>query len=143
MKTQPFFTREGNRFVPTADARGPWDPKSLHGRVVAGLLGQQIEQRHGGSDYLPARLTIDMYRLPDLSPVEVTTRLVRDGKRIKVVDAEFFSNGVSMARATCQLLLRTRNPPGQVWMPADWNAPKPADMPPPDDPRWTLNGMWA
>jgi len=28
-------------------------------------------------------------------------------------------------------------------MPSHWNAPKPADIPPPDDPRWTLNGMWA
>jgi hypothetical protein len=143
MKKQPFFTRDGDRFVPTSDARGPWDPKSLHGRVVAGLLGQEIERRHGSPDYLPARLTVDMYRLPDLSPVEVTTRLVRDGKRIKVVDAEFFSNGISMGRATCQLLLRTQNPPGAIWTPPAWTAPKPADIPAPDDARWTLNGMWA
>src|SRR5260221_1457297 len=120
---QPFFTRNGDGFKPTLDARGPWDPKSLHGRVVAGLLGQEIERRHGGPDYMPARLTVDMYRLPDLSPVEVTTRLFRDGKRIKVVEAEFFSNGASMARATCQLLLRTQNPAGNVWTPPDWTAP--------------------
>ena len=143
MKNQPFFTRDGERYVPTVDARGPWDPKSLHGRVVAGLLGQEIERRHGGPDYMPARLTVDMYRLPDLSPAEVTTRLVRDGKRIKVVEAEFFSGGVSMARATCQLLLRTQNPPGQVWTPPAWDAPKPNDIPPPDDARLSLNGMWA
>jgi hypothetical protein len=30
-----------------------------------------------------------------------------------------------------------------VWTPPDWGAPKPADIPPPDDTRWTLNGMWA
>jgi len=86
---------------------------------------------------------VDMYRLPDLSPVTVATRLLRDGRRIKVVEAEFFSNGASMARATCQLLLRTKNPIGNVWTPPDWTAPKPADIPPPDDQRWTLNGMWA
>lgn len=143
LKTQPFFTRDGDRYVPTLDARGPWNPKSLHGRVVAGLLGQEIEHRHGGPDYMPARLTVDMYRLPDLSPVDVTTRLLRDGKRIKVVEAEFLSGGASMARATCQLLLRTQNPPGQVWMPPNWTAPKPAEITPPDDQRWTLNGMWA
>ncbi len=143
MTKQPFFTRNGDGFVPTLEARGPWDPKSLHGRVVAGLLGQEIERRHGGPDYMPARLTVDMYRLPDLSPVEVTTRLLRDGKRIKVVEAEFFSNGASMARATCQLLLRTTNPAGNVWTPPDWTAPKPAEISPPDDKRWTLNGMWA
>jgi hypothetical protein len=143
MTNESFFTRDGDRFVPTTEARGPWDPKSLHGRVVAGLLGQEIERRHGGADYLPARLTVDMYRLPDLSPVEVTTRLVRDGKRIKVVDAEFFSNGASMARATCQLLLRTQNPPGRVWTPPNWDAPKPTDIAAPDDAKLSLNGMWA
>src|SRR5437773_11556965 len=103
MKNQPFFTRDGERFVPTSDARGPWDPKSLHGRVVAGLLGQEIERRHGGPDYMPARLTVDMYRLPDLSRVDVTTRLLRDGRRIKVVEAEVLSGGASMARAPCPL----------------------------------------
>ena len=66
---------------------------------------------------MPARLTVDMYRLPDFSPVTVTTKAVRDGKRIKVIDAEFLSGGVSMGRATSQLLLRTENPPGTVWAP--------------------------
>jgi hypothetical protein len=115
----------------------------MHGRIVIGLLGQEIERRHGGADYTVSRLTVDMYRLPDFSAVEVTTRIVRDGKRIKVIDAEFFSNGVSMARATSQLLLRTENPPGRVWSPPDWNAPRPADVPSPHDPRAGMNGMWA
>src|SRR5690606_11437903 len=117
MSNEPFFTRDGERFVPTLSARGPWDPRSLHGRVIVGLLGAEIERRHGETDLIPARLTVDMYRLPDLSPVEIVTRVVRDGYRIKVIDAEFFSNGVSMARATCQLLRRSSPPDGVVWSP--------------------------
>lgn len=143
MKQEPFFIPDGERFLPTPAGRGPWDPKSMHGRIVVGLLGQEIERRHGGADYIPARLTVDMYRLPDFSPVDVTTRIVRDGKRIKVIDAEFFSNGVSMARATSQLLLRTENPPGKVWSPPNWNAPRPADLPEPDNPHAGMKGMWA
>src|SRR5688572_4531465 len=143
MKNEPFFTRDGERFLPTPAGRGPWDPKSMHGRIVAGLLGQEIERRHGGPDYMPSRLTVDMYRLPDFSPVEVTTRIVRDGKRIKVIDAEFFSNGVSMARATSQLLRRTENPPGNVWSPPNWTAPRPAEIPSLDNQQAALNGMWT
>jgi hypothetical protein len=144
MKTEPFFTAEGSdRYLPTSAGRSPWDPKFMHGRIVIGLLGQEIERRHGGPDYMPSRLTVDMYRLPDFSPVEVKTRIVRDGKRIKVVDAEFFSGGVSMARATSQLLLRTENPPGKVWSRPDWNAPPPAKIPAPNDARAGMNGMWA
>ena len=143
MQKESFFTRDGERFQPTPSCRGPWNPKSLHGRVVIGLLGQEIERRHGGADYLPARLTVDMYRLPDFSPVEVQTRVVRDGKRIKVIDAEFLSGGVSMARATAQLLQRTENPPGKVWSRPGWTVPAPADIPPPQNTRSGLGGMWV
>jgi len=138
---QPFYVRDGERFLPTPRCRGPWDATSLHGRVVIGLLGAEIERRHGSPDYLPSRLTVDLYRLPDSSPVTIETRVVRDGKRIKVIDAEFVSNGVSMARATSQLLLRTENPPGKVWTTPDWTVPRPEDLPAPDA-RAGLGGMW-
>src|SRR5262249_22174022 len=140
MKNEPFFTAEGgDKYLPTSAGRSPWDPKFMHGRIVIGLLGQEIERRHGGPAYPPAPRTVDMYRLPDFSPVEVRTRIVRDGKRIKVIDAEFFSGGVSMARATSQLLLRTENPPGEVWSRPDWKAPRPADIPAPTDARAGMN----
>jgi hypothetical protein len=140
---EPFFIKSGDELTPTPASRGPWDPKSLHGRVVIGLLGAEIERLHCDPGFIPARLTVDMYRLPDLSPVQVTTRLIRDGKRIKVVEAEFFSKGLSMARASCQLLLQTENAPGQVWTPPNWDAPAPASLPVPTDPRTGMGGMWA
>ena len=118
MANEPFFRKDGDLFVPTRAGVGPWDPNSLHGRVIIGLLGAQIEARHGSPEYMPARLTVDMYKLPDLSPVEVVTRTVKDGYRIKVIDAEFISGGVSAGRATCQLLRKTENAPGNVLRPA-------------------------
>lgn len=143
MQNEPFFRLDGELYVPTPASRGPWNPNSLHGRVIVGLLGHEIERRHGDPEFVPARLTVDMYRLPDLSPVEVTTRVVREGRRIKVVDAEFISGGVSAGRATCQLLRRTEPTLGTVWKPENWDAPKPADIAPPDDPRAGMGGMWA
>ena len=111
--------------------------------MIAGLLGAEIERLHGSADFIPARLTVDMYRLPDLSPVEVVTKVVRAGNRIRVIDAEFISGGVSAGRATCQLLKRTENPPGKVWKPAPWAVPAPADIAPPTDGRAGMGGMWA
>ena len=58
---------------------------------------------------------------------------------IKVVDAEFLSNGVSMARATCQLLRRTEAPEGQVWSPPRWEVPAPDAI----ESQAALGGMWA
>jgi Thioesterase-like superfamily len=143
MKNQAFFTRDGAAFVPTEVANGPWDPQSLHGRVIIGLLAFEIEQRHGDTDFVPARLTVDMFRLPKLVPIEIRTRLVRDGLRIRVVEAEFVSGGVSMARASCQLLRKTENPAGNVWSPPNWDVPRPADIPKPTDVRLGMHGKWA
>ena len=102
MTNEPFFKRDGQYFVPTPAGRGPWNPNSLHGRVIIGLLGFVLEQKHGDAEFIPARLTVDMYKLPGFDPIEVTTKVVRESGRIRVIDAEFISGGVSMARATCR-----------------------------------------
>jgi hypothetical protein len=141
MPNEPFFRRENDRLIPTRVGIGPWTADSLHGRLIVGLLGAEIERLHRTPDYMPARLTVDMYRLPDLSPVEVVTRTVKDGYRIKVIDAEFISGGQSAGRATCQLLRRTQNPPGAVWTPPPWEVPAPSDIAPAD--QSGMGGMWA
>ena len=140
MTNEPFFLKSGDTFQPTRAGVGPWDANSLHGRVIIGLLGSEIERRHGSPDYMPARLTVDMYKLPDLSPVEVVTRIVKDGYRIKVIDAEFISGGVSAGRATCQLLRRTENAPGTVWKREPWDAPPPMDCE--QAAQSPMGGMW-
>src|SRR5438045_2843864 len=109
MTNEAFFRRDGETYVPTAASRGPWNPNSLHGRVIIGLLGHELERQHGGAEWMPARLTADMYRLPDFSPIAAVTRVVREGKRIKVVDCELFSGGKSVARGSCQFLIRGEN----------------------------------
>jgi hypothetical protein len=142
MNAEPFFTRQGGAYLPGPVSRGPWSATSLHARVVMGLLAHEIERLHGGPEFTPARLTTDLYRLPDLSPAEVVVRPVREGGRIKVIDAEFISGGVSVARATSQLLRRTAEPPGEVWSPGNWNAPSPDSLPPPPPGLSGLAGMW-
>ena len=143
MTNQPFFTQDRDAYIPTGAARGPWDPNSLHGRVIIGLLAFVIEQRHGADEFVPARLTVDMFRLPNLAPIEVKTKLVRDGLRIKVVEADFVSGGVNMARASCQLLRKTENPQGHIWSPPNWDVTAPADIAVPEDPRLGMNGKWT
>jgi len=54
MTKQPFFTKRGDAFIPNPVSNGPWDPNSMHGRVVVGLLGHVIEERHGSDEFVPA-----------------------------------------------------------------------------------------
>ena len=108
---EPFFVAEGpHRFLPNDICRGPWDRNSLHGRVVAGLLAHEVETHWGDPAFHCARLTVDLYRVCRSPPVDVSSKVVRDGNRIRVVDAEFTSNGVSVARASAVLLRKAENP---------------------------------
>ena len=43
MKTQPFFAKNCDAFIPNPVSNGPWDPNSMHGRVVIGLLAHVTE----------------------------------------------------------------------------------------------------
>lgn len=131
-KIQPSFTRaEGpGRYTVNPVSRGPWDPNSLHARVLAGLFGHEIETSYSaGGEFHVARLTIDLYRLPTLAPCEIASRYVREGNRIRVVEVEYLSEGTSYARGTAVLLKRTENPTGNVWSPPDWDVPRPETLP--------------
>ena len=113
MTNQPFFTRDRDAFIPTDGRARPvgseFAARPRHHRPS----GFAIEQRHGGDDFVPARLTVDMFRLPTLAPIEVKTRLVRDGLRIKVVEAEFFSGGVSDGARVLPVAAQNRKPARQ------------------------------
>jgi hypothetical protein len=136
----PFFRRDGDLFVPTQRAVGPWNPNSLHGRVLAGLFARCLEQEYGGDDTLQfTRLTVDMFRLPSLEPIEVKTEVVREGNRIRIADAVALSEGAEIGRARAVLLRKTDAPENPVWKPAPWDAPMPEDAGPPRD---SLRGMW-
>ena len=42
-KISPSSPRRGDAFIPNPVSNGPWDPNSMHGRVVIGLLAHVIE----------------------------------------------------------------------------------------------------
>ena len=126
-----FFRRDGHRFLPSDQARGPWNRETLHGRVVAGLLARTIEQNHHEQTFQFARLTVDLFRAPPFEPVEVATRVAREGNRIRVADGVMTSGGVEIARASAVMLRRAQQPSGEVGSPPPWNVPAPAAIPPP------------
>ncbi len=139
---EAFFRRDGDELIPNPCAKGPWDNAGLHGRVIAGLLGNEIERLHGDPDFRPVRVTVDMYRAPPMVPLTIETRLVRDSRRIRVVDAEIISEGRSAGRASCQFLRRGENPVGTPWLGETWSAPHPDSLPPGVAAPDTMFGLW-
>jgi hypothetical protein len=128
---EPFFRRDGDLLRPTQQARGPWNPNSMHGRVLAGLLGHTVEQRFGEEGFHFARLTIDLFRLPMMAPVSIEVRPTREGNRIKVIEGLIASEGQEIARGTVVMLRKAEQPEGTVWTPPAWDVPRPEDIPPP------------
>lgn len=124
----PFFTLSGSELVPAPHARGPWAPDMLHGRLLGGLLARAIETEHGAEELRPARLTVDLYRNSKLVPLTVRTEAMRDGRRIRVVDARVSGPDGPVARASCVMLRHGGQPPGRAWAPEPWNVPGPDEL---------------
>ena len=89
---EPLFARhdgpDGELFVATSRALGPWDAQACHGGAPAALLAALIDATPSHVPMPCVRLTYEIERpvlidVPLSSSVEVT----RDGKRIQVVDA--------------------------------------------------------
>lgn len=118
---EPFFHQEGALFVPSPSSQGPWNPNSLHGRVVAGLLGRCFETAYYDAQFQFTRLTVDLFRLPPMAPLQVETRLIREGNRIRVADGVVSSAGTEIARGRAVMLRRSAEPEGTVWSPPDWD----------------------
>jgi len=122
---KPFLVRDGDRYIPTDAGRGFWTPNSLRGRVSIGLLGHEIERLYGSPDFIPARFCVDLYAMTRISPLEMTTRVVRETGRLRLVHADLICEGVAVARASCQFLKRSEDPGAPVWTPPPWDAPPP------------------
>jgi acyl-CoA thioesterase len=109
-----FFVTDGEGYVPTSLARGPWGP-SLSGNYIGGLLGRAVEQEVDDAELQPARLTVDLLRPVALQPLRVHSSVVRDGRRLRLVDAVMTQNDVMVARASASFLRRGEHTEDGVW----------------------------
>jgi len=106
------FKRDGDLFVPTPFAGSPWTDGAIHGGPPAGLLARCIEAYIGDPEMQLVRLTVDLFRAVPSQPLSVQVESVRSGRRIHVVQASIFADGMEMTRASAALLRRSDAPVG-------------------------------
>jgi acyl-CoA thioesterase len=116
MSSQAFFVVDGADFLANPITMGPWG-QTLGGHIVGGLLARTVETAVTDPDLQPARLTVDLLRPILMEPVQVQTRIEREGRRITVVDAAIVQHGRVVSRASGLFLRRGDDPDGQVWSP--------------------------
>jgi hypothetical protein len=131
MTSDAVFTRDGEAFVPSIHARGPWDAGSLHGGAPTALLARAIEGLETPAPMRCVRLAVEFPRAVPLEPVLVSARLTRPGRKLALAEARLTTlDGTEVLRATATLLRR-----GDVALPASATIPEPAPVPGPDDGR--------
>lgn len=102
------FEPDGGAWVPTAYARGPWDPSALHGGPVAALLTRAVEGVEAPVPARLARVTVELLRPVTLEALQVTTEVVRPGAKVGLVDAHLRRAGDGQLVATARgLRIRT------------------------------------
>lgn len=104
--TEAILIPDGETFVPTPLARSPWGDTLVHGGPPAGLLARAIVGFDSDPEMQLSRLTVDLFRQAPMKPLTVTARTLRLGRRIHVVEASLFAEGVEVSRATGLLLRR-------------------------------------
>lgn len=86
-----FIPAKAGRFTPTEHARGPWDPRALHGGAPAALIAHVFERLEPGADLVFARLGFEFLKPIPFAELEVRTEIVRDGRRVQELAAELIA----------------------------------------------------
>ncbi len=98
---EAFYERNGdNRFVATGLTRGPWDPGSQHAGPPSALLGRELESLDGGDGFQVGRVVFEILRPVPIGEVRVEARVVRPGRKVRMVEASLSNGDGELMRAT-------------------------------------------
>ncbi|MCW2822884.1 MAG: hypothetical protein JWR64_2679 [Marmoricola sp.] len=147
--TLSFFTSRGDGLLPTDLARSLWSEDQMHGVALSGALARALERRVaelGRDDLRPARYTVDLFRPAAMELCRTTTRVVREGRRLCLVDASLEQDGQRVARASA-LFLKVSDPvAGSVWEPTGAPDVPPLELAPSTEklrvPLFASDGVW-
>ncbi len=100
------FVRDGEFVVPQVAARGPWNPKALHGAAVAAVLGAGL----GQDGWIVTRVSVDLLGPVPFEPMRLTVSELEGGRRVKRQTARLMIGDRELARAECLCVRQTELP---------------------------------
>lgn len=115
-----FFTSDdAGVLIPQDISVSVWSATQIGGYAVCAALAREIEKTTDVTGFIPARLTVDLFKPVRTEPLTTHGAVIRRGNRIIMTDATVMQAGEARARATAIYLPATEDPPGQVWHSAD------------------------
>ncbi len=89
-----FFEPAGpGSFLATVATAGPWSPDAQHGGPPSALAARELELHEPDDNMRLARVGIDILRPVPLGPLTATTRTLRPGKRVALLQTFLESAG--------------------------------------------------
>lgn len=132
-----YFVRlDGTQFRSTLHSQGAWNEHEQHMGAASALLAHAVDVGHPRADVLPVRFSYDILGLIPGGEVKVTTRMLRPGRTIELVEATMSQGGRSCIRLSVWRLVRGETP--ELAGTHRESLPPPADALPTD-----LTGRWA
>ncbi|RJT96981.1 thioesterase family protein [Arthrobacter frigidicola] len=113
------------RYESTVHAQGAWNPGEQHMAPVAGLLVQNLLDCEPRPDLQLARVGFDILGMIPGGEFEISTRVLRPGRTIELLEAELRAQGRTAVTARAWRLARTDT--------AEVAALEDPDMPGPDE----------
>jgi Thioesterase-like superfamily len=137
-EAEALYLQDGDAFVGTAYTQGAWGHGGQAGGAVLALLGHVLEDVPTLTPMSLTRLTVDIVRpVPVGQRLHVATEVLREGKKIQVVDLAISADDVVTTRARA-LRVRDRDVAGLEGLPISTSDLNPsATVPPPEE----LNGV--
>lgn len=122
-------TDDPNTYESTELANAGWYEQGQHGGAVAALITGHVEATVPTLTPMEiARVTLELFRVVPLTTLRIETRIVREGKRIQIVEAKLIDTGGTVL--TLGLVQRLRVADRVV--PED-ALPDPTAFPPPEE----------
>ena len=93
MATALFTPSADGRVEPTEHARGPWDPRALHGGAPAALIAARSSGWSRARSCRSRGWDSSSCKPIPFAELEVTTEIVRNGRRVQELAAELADGG--------------------------------------------------
>ncbi|MDQ2650278.1 MAG: thioesterase family protein [Actinomycetota bacterium] len=107
MEAEALYVRDGDAYVGTILTQGGWDPDAANGGTVLALVGHCLDEVPTLVPMTLSRFTADLHRpVPIGKRLHVVPTVMREGKKIQVVQVQVLHDGVEHLRVSA---LRVRD----------------------------------